>query len=389
MSAVATVARSWGAEVAGSDRARSVYVDLLERQGIPVTIGHAAENVPGRWEVVASTAVASDNPELVPGARRRGELLAELVSLRPAIVVAGAHGKTTTSAMIAFVLDRLGLDPAFLIGGVVPQLGGNARAGAGWLVAEGDESDRSLALLRPRIAVVTNVELDHHATFASRAEVDAFYESWLAALPEGATVVRGDSVVVPKELRLTVPGEHNRVNAACAVAALAAAGVPRRSAIEALTGFEGAGRRFEARGEVNGVRLFDDYAHHPTEIAATLAAARTLAGAGRLVVLFQPHLYSRTRHLARELAAALAAADAVCLTDVYPAREAPIEGVSGKLVLDRLSELRPGMSIAWAPRLEDAAALLAHAARRGDLLLTIGAGDVDRAAALALERIAA
>jgi UDP-N-acetylmuramate--alanine ligase len=389
MSALATVARAWGAEVAGSDRARSVYVELLEERGIPVTIGHSAQNVPPGWEVVASTAIAQENPELVAGARGRGELLAELVALRPAIVVAGAHGKTTTSAMIAFVLDRLGLDPAFLIGGVIPQLGGNARAGAGWLVAEGDESDRSLGLLQPRIAVVTNIELDHHATFASQAEVEAFFARWLASLPDDATVVRGESVVVPKRLQLTVPGEHNRVNAACAVAALEAAGVGANDAIEVLAAFKGAGRRFEPRGEVKGVRLFDDYAHHPSEIAATLAAARALVGEGRVLVLFQPHLYSRTRHLARELAAALAAADTVCLTDIYAAREAAIEGVSGKLVVDRLSELRPGMRVAWAPRLEDAAALLADEARTGDLVLTIGAGDVDRAAALALERIAA
>jgi len=388
MSALAAVAKAWGAEVAGSDRARSLYTELLDAEGIPVTIGHSARSVPAGWEVVASSAISPDNPELAGGFRRRGDLLAELVALRPSIVVAGAHGKTTTAAMIAFALDRLGLDPAFLVGGPVPQLGGNARAGEGWLVAEGDESDRSLELLRPRIAVVTNVELDHHATFASQAEVEELFERWLDSLGPGAVVIRGADVESPESLELAVPGEHNRRNAACAVAALAAAGVAPEDAARVLAGFRGAGRRFEARGEAGGVRVFDDYGHHPTEVAATLAAARTVADGGRILVLFQPHLFSRTRHLARELAVALAAADAACLTDVYPAREAPVPGVTGKLVADRLAELRPGMPVGWAPRLEDAAALVAGQARPGDLILTVGAGDVDRAGPLVLERLA-
>ena len=388
MSALAAVAKAWGAEVAGSDRARSLYTELLDAEGIPVTIGHSARSVPAGWEVVASSAISPDNPELAGGFRRRGDLLAELVALRPSIVVAGAHGKTTTAAMIAFALDRLGLDPAFLVGGPVPQLGGNARAGEGWLVAEGDESDRSLELLRPRIAVVTNVELDHHATFASQAEVEELFERWLDSLGPGAVVIRGADVESPESLELAVPGEHNRRNAACAVAALAAAGVALEDAARVLAGFRGAGRRFEARGEAGGVRVFDDYGNHPTEVAATLAAARAVADGGRILVLFQPHLFSRTRHLARELAVALAAADAACLTDVYPAREAPVPGVTGKLVADRLAELRPGMPVGWAPRLEDAAALVAGQARPGDLILTVGAGDVDRAGPLVLERLA-
>src|SRR4249919_3677941 len=172
MSALALVAREWGAEVGGSDRARSSYVDRLEAAGVPVAIGHDASNVPDGAEVIVSSAIGPDNPEIAGReVRRRGELLAELVSLRPSIVVAGAHGKTTTAAMMAFCLDRLGLDPSFLIGGEVSQLDGNARAGAGWLVVEGDESDRSVAALRPEVAVLLNVDLDHHTTFGSRAEV--------------------------------------------------------------------------------------------------------------------------------------------------------------------------------------------------------------------------
>jgi UDP-N-acetylmuramate--alanine ligase len=384
MSALALVARAWGAEVGGSDRARSSYVDRLEGAGIPVMIGHDAANVPDGAEIVVSSAIAADNPE-VAGRRvkRRGELLAELVELRPSIVVAGAHGKTTTAGMIAFCLDRLGRDPAFLIGGEIPQLDGNARAGEGWLVAEGDESDRSLELLRPRIAVLTNVELDHHATFASEDEVRELFEGWLAEAP---AQVRGEGLE-PLSLELGVPGEHNRRNAATALAALELAGIARADAARVLPEFRGAGRRFEPRGEAHGIRVFDDYGHHPSEIAATLAAARTAANGGRLLVLFQPHLYSRTRHLAHALARALSAADTVAVTQVYAAREDPVGGVEGKLVVDALAAERPGMPVAWMPGLEDAVRFLSRRARPGDVVITIGAGDVERAAPLILEEL--
>jgi UDP-N-acetylmuramate--alanine ligase len=382
MSALALAARQWGADVGGSDRARSSYVDRLEAAGIPVVIGHDAGNVPEDAEVIVSSAVAPDNTEVAGrDVRKRGELLAELVELRPSIVVAGAHGKTTTAAMIAFCLDRLGLDPAYLIGGEVPQLGGNARAGEGWLVAEGDESDRTLELLHPRIAALTNVELDHHATFASEDEVRALFERWVAEAP---AQVRGDELE-PVSLKLGVPGEHNRCNAAVALAVLELADVARADAEPVLAEFTGVGRRFELRGEVSGVRVFDDYGHNATKIAATLDAARAIAGDGRVLVLFQPHLYSRTRHLAGTLARALAGADTVAVTRVYAAREEPIEGVEGKLVVDALVAERPGMPVAWAPRLEDAARFLSRRARPGDVVLTIGAGDVERAVPLILE----
>jgi UDP-N-acetylmuramate--alanine ligase len=384
MSALALVAREWGAEVGGSDRARSSYVERLEAAGIPVAIGHDAANVPDGAEVVVSSAISPDNPEVAHArVTRRGELLAELVALRPSIAVAGAHGKTTTTAMIAFVLDRLGRDPAFLIGGEIPQLGGNARAGEGWLVAEGDESDRSLELLRPRIAVVTNVELDHHSTFASEAEVRELFERWLERAP---AAVRGDELE-PVQFALTVPGEHNRRNAAAALAALELGGVEGDEAVRALAEFAGAGRRFELRGEAAGVRVIDDYAHHPREIAATLAAARASVDGGRVLVVFQPHLYSRTRHLAHELGRALAAADAVAVTGVYAAREEPIPGVEGTLVVDALAAERPGMTVAWTPELEDAVRFLARRARAGDLVLTVGAGDVERAGPLLLREL--
>ena len=374
MSGYALLAQAWGAEVRGWDRVHTPYLDRLD--DIAVEISADPPQPPPGWEVFVSTAFA----ERVSG-RSRAELLSELVGLRDSIVVAGAHGKTTTTAMIAFCLQRLGRDPAWLIGGEVPQLGGNAGTGSGLLVVEGDESDRTIAALRPQIAVVTNVDLDHHATFASRAEVEQLFAEWLAAAPQS---VSGDTLP-PYDGPLGVAGEHNRRNAACALAALELAGLARSDAAPALAEFAGVGRRLELRGVVRGAEIYDDYGHHPAEIAATLAALRD---GGRLLVLFQPHLYSRTRHLARELAVALGEADEVAVTDVYAAREDPVEGVSGKLVVEALAELRPGMSIGWTPSVEDGADYLAARLRGGDRVVTIGAGDVDRAAALLLEETA-
>jgi UDP-N-acetylmuramate--alanine ligase len=375
MSAYAVLARAWGAEVRGWDRVRTPYLEQLE--GIDIEISDEPPQPPEGWDVFVSTAFAGR----VPG-KTRAALLAELVSLRESIVVAGAHGKTTTSGMIAFCLERLGRDPAWLIGADIPQLGGNAGTGAGWLVVEGDESDRTVAELRPRVAVVTNVDLDHHATFASRAEVAELFEGWLANAP---AIVRGEELT-PYDGPLSIAGAHNRRNAAAALAALELAGVSREDAVGVLAEFRGAARRLERRGEAGSVEVYDDYAHHPAEIAATLDALGN--GEGRLIVLFQPHLYSRTRHLARGLAEALAAADVVVVTDVYPAREEPVEGVTGKLVVDALADLRPGMLVAWTPSVDEGAHFLAGLVRSGDRVVTIGAGDVDRAAGAILETLA-
>jgi UDP-N-acetylmuramate--alanine ligase len=374
MSGYAMLARAWGAEVGGWDRAETPYLRHLE--DVAVEISAEPPKPPRGWEVYVSTAFAG----LVEG-RPRADLLAELVSLQRAIVVAGAHGKTTTSAMIAFCLDRLGLDPAFLIGGEVPQLDGNARAGSGWLVVEGDESDRSVGALRPEIAVLLNVDLDHHTTFATRRELDDFFADWLQEIPQ---VVRAEELE-PVALELGVPGEHNRRNAAAALAALELAGVPRADAERVIVEFRGAGRRLEPKGEAGGVAVLDSYAHHPAELAADIAAVRE---GGRVLALFQPHLYSRTLHLAHGFAQALAAADCACVTEIYPAREEPLAGVSGRLIVDELALVRPGMRIGWAPALEDAARIVAGWARPGDTVLTLGAGDVDRAAPLLLEALA-
>ena len=375
MSAYALLAHAWGAEVSGWDRNETPYLEHLD-PAIRVTISTDPPSAPAGWEPYVSTAYA----ERVEG-RPRADLLAELVSLRRSIVVAGAHGKTTTSGMIAFCLDRLGEDPAFLIGGEIPQLGGNAGAGTGWLVVEGDESDRSVEALRPEIAVLLNVDLDHHTTFTSRREVEQLYEDWLAHVPH---VVRAEDLE-PVDLELGVPGEHNRRNAAAALAALELAGIAHADAVRVIGEFAGAGRRLEVKGEAGGVRIFDSYAHHPAELRADLAAMRNGA---RVLALFQPHLYSRTQYLAHGFAAALADADAACISDVYPAREEPVPGVTGKLIVDELAALRPGMRIGWAPALDDAARIVASWARPGDVVLTLGAGDVDSVAPLLLELLA-
>jgi UDP-N-acetylmuramate--alanine ligase len=370
LSSYAFLSRAWGAEVGGWDRVETPYLRPLEGARVEIA---PEPVVPDGWEVVVSSAYPA-----VAGTSR-ADFLAELVSLRRSIVVAGAHGKTTTTGMIAFVLAELGLDPAWLVGGEIAQLGGNAGAGEGWLVVEGDESDRTVERLRPEIAVITNVELDHHATFGSEVEVVEMFEAWLTAVPQ---VVRGWELE-PAELELAVPGEHNRRNAAAALAALELAGVARADAAPVLARFRGAGRRFELVGEKGGVTVVDDYAHHPSEIAATVEAARERTG-GRVLVLFQPHLYSRTRHLAHELGAALSTADGACVTEIYRAREQPVDGVTGKLVVDAL---RPGLRAGWAPSVEEGARLVAAWTRPGDLVLTVGAGDVERAGRLVLEAL--
>jgi UDP-N-acetylmuramate--alanine ligase len=369
LSAYANFARAWGAEVRGWDVRDTIFVESL--QGIEVDLGREPAPPEG-FEVIVSTAHAG----LVEG-RSRADFLAELVSLRRAIVVGGAHGKTTTAAMIAFVLLELGLDPAWIVGGVVPQLGGNAGIGDGWLVVEGDESDRSIGSLEPAIAVVTNVELDHHASYSSEAELSVFFDEWLERAPHA---VRGWELE-PAAIALSVPGEHNRGNAAVALAALDLAGIERGAAEEVLSRFEGVGRRFELVGERAGVRVLDDYAHNPTEIAATLRTARELEPR-TLIAVYQPHVFERTRQLHRELGEALGLADTAIVTDVIGGRDAPRAGVSGKLVLDSVPvPTRRG----WAPSLDDATALALAWTRPGDVVVTLGVGEPWRVARAIVE----
>jgi UDP-N-acetylmuramate--alanine ligase len=369
LSAYANLARGWGAEVRGWDARETIFSETLD--GIEVDLG-GEPRPPAGFEVIVSTA----HQGRVPGTSRAA-FLAELVASRPSIVVTGAHGKTTTAAMIAFALRETGDDPAWIVGGVVPQLGGNAGTGSGWLVVEGDEPDRSVLELRPRLAVLTNVELDHHASYGSLAELRDALETWLVGIPE---VVRG-SELEPASFPLAVPGEHNRQNAAAAHTALVRAGVSPDNAAAALGRFTGADRRFQTLGERGGVTVVDDYGHNPTELRAALATARE-RGPRRLVALYVPHVVERTRQLHRELGAALGLADVAIVTDFVGRRDPPQQGVGARMVLDAVPD--PTRRL-WAPTLDDGARLALHVSRSGDLVVTLGVGEPWRAARAILE----
>jgi UDP-N-acetylmuramate--alanine ligase len=399
MSGLALVARALGAEVSGSDRSESSYVERLRDAGIQPAIGHDAANVPEGAEIVVSTAIPDDNPELTAARERRatvlhrGDLLGEVTRLRRTIAIAGTHGKTTTASMAAHVLVETGRDPSYLIGGEVRSTGTNAAWGTGeWLVVEADESDRSFLKLSAEVAVVTNVELDHHTTFATLGELQEAFDRFTAdARVVIADIEEPDAELVPlgsqfsalgTEFELSVPGRHNVLNALAAALACREAGVEPEDSARALRSFAGAGRRFESLGTgPAGSQVYDDYAHHPTEVRATLEAARTL-GAERVVACFQPHLYSRTQHLARDFGKALALADVAVVLDVYPARERAEDfpGVSGWQVAAATAQAAGGRPVYWTPAREDAERLLRAELREGDALLTLGAGDVDELA---------
>ena len=387
---------------------RRAYMEHLRAAGLEPGVGHDSSAVPPDADVVVSTAVGPDNPELAIARDRgqrimhRGELLAELSSMKRLIAVAGTHGKTTTAGMLAHALVAIGADPAFLLGGELPGAGeggaaANAAWGAGeWIVAEADESDASFLRLRPEIAVVTNVELDHHSHWSSRAElIDAFgrfcapasglalpADGSLDALAEGQRVVGFDADAPGPPLELRVPGRHNRLNARAALAAVELAGLDVDGASAALSSFPGMLRRLELKGRRDGATVYDDYAHHPTEVAATLAALREL-GPRRLIAVFQPHLYSRTKALGPGFGRALAAADEVAVLDVYPAREEPVgplAGVSGLDVARAAADHAGGRPVWWLVDAERAERALAPRLREGDVLVTIGAGDIYRLA---------
>jgi UDP-N-acetylmuramate--alanine ligase len=359
LSAYANIARAWGADVRGWDARETIFMTTLD--GVAIDLG-GDPLPPAGWETVVSTAHAG-RVEGTP----RAEFLAELVASRPTIVIGGAHGKTTTAAMITHVLRETGRDPSWIIGGVVPQLGGNAGAGSGWLVVEGDESDRSIGRLRPQIAVLTNIELDHHATYGSEAELRAFLDDWASGVSHVVRSWEHEPVSFP----LAVAGDHNRQNAAAALAALELVGVARDEAEPALAAFAGVERRFQLVGEAGGVAVYDDYGHNPTELAVTLRTARGRTERN-LIAVYQPHVYERTRQLAYELAAALGLADVAIVTDVIGARDAPRGGVTGKAVLDRLP---PHVRAGWARTLDDAARLALAWAGPGDVVVTLGVGE--------------
>jgi UDP-N-acetylmuramate--alanine ligase len=423
MSAIATVLATMGHTVTGSDLRASVVTDRLAAMGVPVAIGHRAEQVGSAEVVTASTAVGPENLELVEARRRgltvltRAEVLAAVASLRRTIAVAGTHGKTTTASMLALVLVEAGLRPSFVVGGDLSEMGTNAVWADGeWLVVEADESDGSFLALDPEIAVVTNVEpdhLDHYGTFdvlrdafdrfcaVARHRVVGGDDEVAAAIgrARGAALVGtgpdcthrmvglelGRSTVAfeltdpdgspPLHLEVPVPGAHNARNAAVAAVAARAAGAPPWAAAAALARFGGVARRFEFRGAAGGVTVVDDYGHLPGEVRATLAAARA-GGWRRLVAVFQPHRYSRTAGLGRDFGPAFADADVVVITDVYPAGEAPVPGVSGKVVAEAVQDSFPDMPVHYVPARAELARVVAGLLRPGDLCLTLGAGDL-------------
>jgi len=410
MSGLALIAHRLGASVTGSDQRVSEYLAPLERCGIQPALGHSAEHVPAGAEVVYSSAVAADNPELEAGSRtiHRSELLGELSAMKRCIAVAGTHGKTTTTAMVVAIMRGAGLDPAYVVGGVLRETGLNADWGSGdFIVIEADESDRSLLAYEPEIAVLTNAELDHHATYASRLDLEETFARFLSRAetavvwnrPELVALARGARALIAYDaperessphgtsfrwhrwrVQLAVSGAHNALNAAAALEAAHAAGVEPAAALAAIRGFQGAKRRLELIGTTDaGVHIYDDYAHHPTEVAAAIAGARELAPP-RLVAVFQPHLYSRTRAFADRFGAALAAADLCCVLDVYPAREhaRDFPGVDGRLVAAACADARTDATVAWTPSIADARVWLERTLRPGDLCLLMGAGDVDR-----------
>lgn len=417
MSGLARLALQAGYRVSGTDRSSSPVLDDLATLGAHVHVGHdAAAIAPGTQQLVVSTAIAPDNPELVDARRRglpirhRSELLVELMRGYRGLAVAGAHGKSTTSAML---LAALG-DASACVGATVAGGGGTGAVwGTGpWFVAEADESDRSLLRLEPEGVILLNVDHDHHATYASIDEVEAVFAEFLGRVPADGLVVAGPEArawrlargcgapvrlvgdgpdawlrIGPRgaagtrleiadgrtcDVDLSVPGAHNVANAACALALADWCGVPLEVAAARIAAFTGVGRRFEARGSAAGITVVDDYAHHPAEIAATLAGARE-RHAGRIVAIFQPHLYSRTRALGPEIAAALGAADVAIVTEIYAAREPHDPAVSGRQIADAIP---PPTQAAFAPTLDDAAEVAMRLVHPGDLVLTLGAGDI-------------
>jgi UDP-N-acetylmuramate--alanine ligase len=439
MSGIAKILAQRGAKVAGSDAKESATAEALRALGVTVHIGHAAEHLADDAScVVVSSAIRADNPELaraaelgVPVVHRSDALAALMDGLRP-IAVAGTHGKTTTTSMLAVSLTALGLDPSYAIGGDLDAPGSNAQHGGGEIfVAEADESDRSFHKYAPEVAVVLNVELDHHANYASMEAIYESFETFAGRIvPGGTLVINADHEgareltrrlagavrtvtygaaedadvrvlsVVPQGLKsqvtvamdgrdrtfvVSVPGRHYAHNAVAALAAGVALGIPADDLAPALAAYTGVKRRLQLKGEAAGVQVIDSYAHHPTEMTADLEAMRAAADGSRIVVVFQPHLFSRTQELGAEMGRALALADASVVLDIYPAREDPIPGVTSELIIEAARAAGADVTA-----VHDKAAVpeaVAGMTGPGDLVLTMGAGDVTDLGPRILDRL--
>jgi UDP-N-acetylmuramate--alanine ligase len=438
MSGIARIMLARGVSVSGSDAKQSPVLDSLVALGAKTFVGHSADQVESVDLLIVSSAISPKNPELIRALERgipilaRAQALALLMSDSLSIAVAGTHGKTTTTSMLTVALQSAGLDPSFAIGGMINSSGTNAHLGSGKIfVAEADESDGSFLAYQPAGAIITNIELDHVDHFPTLESVNDIFREFLRSIaPQGFLVACIDSpgvrellalndrsdiaihtygiaedadyrlthiALAPKsssarvthrgrvlgELALTIPGEHNLFNALAALVSGVQAGAPIVDLFEGLTTFSGARRRFEAKGSVQGIQVIDDYGHHPTEVAVTLATARRFAGSGRVLAIFQPHRYSRTQAFAHEFAVALSQADYATLLEVYAASEDPIPGVSSLLITrDMNSE-----TSRFEPSMVDAVAHVVEMAQPGDVIVTMGAGDVNALAPVILQSL--
>ena len=428
MSGIAEVLLNLGYRVSGSDLRSTAITEALARHGATIFLTHAAENMKGAHVVVTSSAVQPDNPEIVEAIRAkipvipRAEMLAELARLKYSVAIAGTHGKTTTTSMIATILDRAGYDPTIVVGGLLNTIDSNARLGKGdYIVLEADESDRSFLLLTPTIAVVTNIEADHLDNYKDLEDIQSAFLTFINKVPfYGATVLCLDDPAVQsliprikrrfitfgtaaqadvsiadcvaenlgssftlrynggnsQKVRLQVPGDHNVLNAAAAFAAAHDMGVDAAVIAAALADFQGVARRFQIKRR-DGVTVIDDYAHHPTEIRATLSAAKCAGDFHRIFAVFQPHRYTRTMHLFDDFARAFNLADVALILDIYPAGESPIEGISTPALIEKIRSFGH-RNVLYAPDYEMIESYITANVREGDAVIVMGAGSVTK-----------
>ena len=442
MSGIAEVLCNLGFQISGSDLKKSKNTDRLEKAGATIFEGHAAENVGDAQVVVYSSAVREDNPEIAQAKRNgvpvipRAEMLAELMTLKPyAVAIAGTHGKTSTTSMVATILNHAGVDPTTVVGGVVDTLGSNARLGASdWFVTEADESDRSFLMLYPTIAVVTNIDKEHMESYKGMDDVVQCFTDFVNKVPfYGATVICLDDpnvqLIIPRikrrrvtygmtaqadisahdiryndnfgsvfsvwrgdedlgEINLPVPGQHNIYNALAATGVALELEIPFERIKEAFANFRNANRRFQFKGEIRGITVVDDYGHHPTEISATLSAAKNGSGGRRTVVVFQPHRYTRTQELMDEFALCFNNADVLYVLDIYAASEQPIDGITAAVLTENIKKYGH-KNVQYIGALEGAAEKVCQNLQEDDLVITLGAGTVTRLSDEILEKLKA